>query len=65
MDASVGDRIIVESRKVGGGRKCGEVVDVLEGSGGRHYRVRWDDGHESITYPSSDAFVEGDPSQRN
>jgi hypothetical protein len=63
MDASVGDRIIVESRKVGSSRKCGEVVDVIEGSGGRHYRVRWDDGHESITYPSSDAFVVGEAAE--
>jgi hypothetical protein len=21
----------------------------------RHFRVRWDDGHESLFYPSSDA----------
>jgi hypothetical protein len=57
MDAQMGDHIIVESRRVGGGRKSGEIVEVIEGIGGRHYRVRWDDGHETITYPSTDAFV--------
>jgi hypothetical protein len=57
VDAHVGDHIIVESRKVGGGRKSGEVVEVIDGAGGRHYRIRWDDGHESVVYPSSDAFV--------
>jgi hypothetical protein len=57
MDAQVGDRIFVESRKVGGGRKSGDVVEVISGSGGQHYRIRWDDGHESIVYPSTDAFV--------
>jgi Domain of unknown function (DUF1918) len=57
MDAHVGDRILVESRKVGGGRKSGEVVEVIHGAGGQHYRVRWDDSHESIVYPSSDASV--------
>jgi Domain of unknown function (DUF1918) len=57
MDAHIGDRILVESRKVGGGRKSGEVVEVIQGSGGQHYRVRWDDSHESIVYPSSDASV--------
>ena len=57
MDAHVGDRILVESRKVGGGRKPGEVVEVIHGAGGQHYRVRWDDSHESIVYPSSDASV--------
>ena len=59
MDAHVGDQIIVESRKVGGGRKTGEVAEVMQGAGGQHYRVHWDDGHESIVYPSSDAFVVG------
>jgi hypothetical protein len=57
MDAEVGDRIVVESRKVGGGRKTGEVAEVVSGTSGHHYRVRWDDGHESIVYPSTDAFV--------
>lgn len=58
MDCEKGDRIVVESRRVGSGRKSGEVTEVIEGVSGRHYRVRWDDGHESIIYPSSDAFVE-------
>jgi hypothetical protein len=57
MDAHIGDRILVESRKVGSGRKMGEVVEVIQGGGGPHYRIRWDDGHESIVYPSTDAFV--------
>jgi hypothetical protein len=59
MDAHLGDRLVVESNKVGSGRKAGEVVEVIEGSAGAHYRIRWDDGHESIVYPSSDAFVVG------
>jgi hypothetical protein len=57
MDAQVGDRIVIESRKVGGGRKSGEIVEVIAGGAGSHYRVRWDDGHESIVYPSSDASI--------
>jgi hypothetical protein len=57
VEAQVGDRIIVESNKVGGSRKAGEVREVIEGAGGKHYRVRWEDGHESIVFPSSDASV--------
>lgn len=57
MDAHVGDHIVVESNKVGGSRRSGEVLEVIEGSGGQHYRVGWQDGHESIVYPSSDASV--------
>lgn len=57
MDAQVGDHIVVESNKVGAARKSGEVLEVLGGAGGKHYRVRWEDGHESIVFPSSDASV--------
>ncbi len=57
MDAQVGDRIMIESNKVGGTRKSGEVLEVIDGAGGKHYRIGWEDGHESIVYPSSDAFV--------
>jgi hypothetical protein len=57
MDANVGDRIIVESKKVGSARKSGEVREVIDGAGGKHYRVVWEDGHESIVFPSSDASV--------
>jgi hypothetical protein len=42
MVGRVGDRIVIESRKVDAGRKTGEIVEVIHGSGGEHYRVRWD-----------------------
>jgi hypothetical protein len=57
MQANVGDRVVIESNKVGSARKTAEVLEVINGTGGEHYRVRWDDGHESIIYPSSDASV--------
>lgn len=58
MEAQVGDRITVESNKVGGATRTGEVVEVIPGAGGSaHYRVRWDDGHETTFFPSSDAHV--------
>ena len=58
MQARVGDRIVIASRKVGDPRRGGAVVEVLTGPENDHYRVRWDNGHESIFYPSSDATVE-------
>jgi hypothetical protein len=57
MEAQVGDRIIVEGSKVGQGRRDGEIVEVIDAPGPRHYRVRWSDGHERIFFPSSDARV--------
>ncbi len=58
MEAKVGDRIVVEGNQVGAPRRAGEVVEVIEGSAGAHYRVRWDSGEETIFFPSSDARVE-------
>ena len=57
MHADAGNRIVVESAHVGQGRREGEILEVLADKGTEHYRVRWDDGHESIYFPSSDARV--------
>jgi hypothetical protein len=60
VHAKTGDRIVVESPHVGQPRRQGEVVEVMPGDGGdEHYRVRWDDGHETIYFPSSDCRVLG------
>jgi hypothetical protein len=58
MEASVGDKLIVESNRVGIPRKTGTVSEVLGREGAHHYRVKWEDGQESIFFPSSDASVE-------
>jgi hypothetical protein len=58
VHANRGDRIIVESTHVGQPRRQGEVVEVVSGDGGHeHYRVRWDDDHESLYFPSSGCRV--------
>jgi hypothetical protein len=51
MVARTGDRIIVESEKVGQPAREGEILEVVEASYGTRYRVRWDDGHESTIRP--------------
>ena len=48
MDVKSGDRIIVESETVGTPPREGEILEVIEGEVGVRYRVRWDDGHESL-----------------
>jgi Domain of unknown function (DUF1918) len=58
VHANRGDRIVLESTHVGQPRRRGEVVEVVPGDGGHeHYRVRWDDGHESTYFPSSDCHI--------
>jgi hypothetical protein len=39
----------------GGPSRRGLILDVLGGPGHEHYRVRWDESHESLFYPSSHA----------
>jgi uncharacterized protein DUF1918 len=57
MHADNGDRIIVESAKVGSARRNGQVVEVLYGSAGERYLVQWEDGHQTEIFPGPDAKV--------
>jgi len=57
MHARIGQEIVVDSRQLGGPIRQGEVLEVIDEAGTEHYRVRWDDGHESIFFPGSDAHV--------
>jgi hypothetical protein len=52
MSVKIGDRIIIESQKVGLARREGEILEVIDSTAGPRYRVRWDDGHESTIRPA-------------
>ncbi len=56
-DPKPGDVIEIEGRAVGTPGTSGEILEVLGDPTHPHFRVRWEDGHESIYYPSSDARV--------
>jgi hypothetical protein len=53
VTAKVGNRIVVESQKVGTAAREGEILEVLETTSGINYRVRWDDGHETDFRPAA------------
>jgi hypothetical protein len=53
MKVKVGDRIVVESETVGTPTRAGKVLEVIRGEVGTRYRVRWEDGHETIYTPSA------------
>jgi hypothetical protein len=55
MSARVGDRIVVESETVGTPSREGEILEVIEGEVGVRYRIRWEDGHESVLTPGAGA----------
>jgi hypothetical protein len=52
MDASVEDRIVVESERAAQPGRAGVIEEVLAQDPPR-FRVRWDDGHSSIFVPSA------------
>lgn len=55
-DAQVGDWL--EARGIHGETaRRGEIVEILGGPGHEHFRVRWDEQHESIVYPADGVSV--------
>lgn len=54
-DARVGDEVSVESHRLRGARRTGVVVELLGSPGHPYYRVRWQDGRETVFHPGSDA----------
>jgi Domain of unknown function (DUF1918) len=53
VEAKPGDLIAIETETVGQPEREGEVLEVVEGSLGARYRVRWTDGHESLLQPAA------------
>jgi len=54
MAGKVGDRIAVDGKK--SAAREGEILEVIPSSLGEHYRVRWDDGHETDIRPVGGSF---------
>jgi hypothetical protein len=52
MEAHVGDSIVVESERATQAARAGTIEEVLEAEPAR-FRVRWEDGHESIVSPDA------------
>ena len=61
MRAEVGDHIVIETATLDAARRHGEVVEVIGEADRRHYRIRWQDGHESVYFPGPDARVTAEP----
>ena len=56
--AHVGDRVLVEGHKLGVAARAGKILEVLGTPGAERYRIRWDDGRESIYTLSSDTRID-------
>lgn len=55
--AEVGDLVEITGHTVGDAPRTAEILEVLGGPDHEHYRVRWEDGHESIFFPADDARI--------
>ena len=53
----IGDLIEIGGQHLGESRRTGEILEVLGLPGHEHYRVRWEDGRETLFYPSGHASV--------
>lgn len=56
MDARVGDRIVLDSDKVGIPTRQGEILLITPHEPHAEFRVRWDDGHVSEIRPAGASY---------
>lgn len=55
--ARAGDVVVVHGHTAGDPGRTGVIVEVLGAPGHPHFRVRWDEEHESLYWPGSDATI--------
>jgi uncharacterized protein DUF1918 len=55
--AQSGDEIVIAGHAVGIASRTAVILEVLGDPGRERFRVRWEDGHESIFFPADDAIV--------
>jgi hypothetical protein len=58
MKAAVGDELTVKGRHQGDADRRGQIIEIHGEGGSPPFLVRWNDGHESVFFPSADTLVE-------
>jgi Domain of unknown function (DUF1918) len=56
--ARAGDEIVTAGHSVGERARTAVILEVLGEPGHERFRVRWEDGHESIYFPADDAVIQ-------
>ncbi|MGN6170310.1 MAG: DUF1918 domain-containing protein [Solirubrobacteraceae bacterium] len=56
MAVAVGERVVAESESTDRRPRPGVIEEVLRGDPSPRYRIRWDDGHETVYTPASGAL---------
>jgi Domain of unknown function (DUF1918) len=63
MRAHTGDALLIRGHHVGDHDRQAVIIEVHGADGAPPYLVRWEDGHESVYFPSCDAVLERLPSR--
>jgi hypothetical protein len=63
MAFSPGDRVVAEAGSTERPARYGVVEEVVHGDPHPRYRIRWDDGHETIYSPAGGALRLAEPAK--
>ena len=63
MGLKSGDRVQVESESTERPPRTGVVEEVVHGTADPRYRIRWDDGHETVYTPAAGALKPAKPAK--
>lgn len=63
MAFEVGTAVLTQAGSTSRGPRTGVIEEVLRGDPSPRYRVRWDDGHESVLTPA-DGALKAQPRKR-
>jgi hypothetical protein len=61
---TVGTRVAVESESTERPARTGVIEEVVREAPSARYRIRWDDGHESIYTPAAGALRAVEPAEQ-
>ncbi|MGO9753879.1 MAG: DUF1918 domain-containing protein [Solirubrobacteraceae bacterium] len=65
MAFAPGDRVLTEAGSTERPSRRGVVEEVIHGDPHPRYRIRWEDGHESIYTPADGALRTDEPADRS
>ena len=65
MYAKVGDEVVIRGRHVADDDRQGTIIEIHGADGTPPFVIRWQDGHESLFFPSSDTRIERSPARHS
>jgi hypothetical protein len=64
MKLEVGNRVKVESESTERAPRTGVIEEVIGDARSPRYRIRWDDGHETIYTPAAGGVSRAEPTEK-